>query len=165
MKNNEMLVEEEREKLMQNVLRRLRILFRIIQSHSRVVEKKYGMSSAKLWMLWEIFNNPGLKVSELADALIIHASTCSNLLDKLQQDDLIRRDRNVNDQRTVRVYLTDKGNRLLEHGPPPARGRLSEGLLRLSERNLLELDESLGNLVAAIQSIEDGVGMMPMGEK
>jgi DNA-binding MarR family transcriptional regulator len=156
---------EEREKLTQNILRCLRILFRTIQNHSKVVEKECGMSSAKLWMLWEIFNNPGLKVSELAGALIIHTSTCSNLLDKLQEAGLVRRDRVGVDQRTVSVFLTNKGKELLEIAPRPAQGKLSEGLSHLSGHYLHELDEGLDNLVATIHSIDNEAGMMPLTGK
>ncbi|MDW7771998.1 MAG: MarR family transcriptional regulator [Desulfobulbaceae bacterium] len=123
------------------------------------------MSSAKLWMLWEIFNNPGLKVSQLADALIIHASTCSNLLDKLQEAGLVRRKRTNNDQRTVRVFLTEKGTQLLACAPRPAQGRLSEGLSRLPGQYLHELEEGLASLVVMIESIDSTGGMMPMTEK
>lgn len=165
MKNMDMLPEEELEVMRQNILRRLRMLFRTIQNHSRVVEKACGMSSAKLWMMWEIMNNPGLKVSELADALIIHASTCSNLLDKLQASGLVRRDRDESDQRTVRVYLTDEGKKMLAQAPRPARGRVSEGLSRLSGAHLRELDDGLANLVSTIESLDDEAGMLPLTEK
>jgi len=160
-----MLIEEERAKQSQNILRCLRILFRAIQNHSRIVEKECGMSSAKLLMMWEIFNNQGLKVSELADALIIHASTCSNLLDKLQDGGLVRRDRTGRDQRTVRVFLTEKGTQLLANAPLPAQGRLSEGLDRLPGSYLHDLEQGLVNLVYMLESIDSEAGMMPMTEK
>jgi DNA-binding MarR family transcriptional regulator len=164
-KKDDMFPEEDRSQLAHNILRGLRIVFRTVQNHSRVVEKECGMSSAKLWMLWEIFNNPGLKVSELADALVIHASTCSNLLDKLQDAGLVRRDRTGRDQRTVRVFLTDKGTQLLATAPRPAQGLLSEGLDRLPGDYLQELDHGLAKLVFMLESISSEAGMMMMTEK
>lgn len=164
-KNENILVKEERAELSQNILRCLRILFRTIQNHSRAVEKESGMSSAKLLMMWEIFNNQGLKVSELADALIIHASTCSNLLDKLQDAGLVRRDRTGRDQRTVRVFLTEKGTQALANAPRPAQGRLSDGLDRLPDSYLHALDQGLVNLVDMLESIDSEAGQVPMTEK
>jgi len=76
---------DKRAQSIQSVIRHLRVIFRTIQAHSKYVEKACGLSSAKLWMLHEIYNNPGLKVSQLARALTIHPSTCSNMLDKLER--------------------------------------------------------------------------------
>ncbi|MBE0582269.1 MAG: MarR family transcriptional regulator, partial [Desulfofustis sp.] len=91
----------------QEITRHLRILFRTIQAHAKQVETTCGLSGAKLWMLYEINGTPGIKVSELATALTIHPSTCSNMLDKLEQQGLISRDRSDRDQRTVHLSLTE----------------------------------------------------------
>ena len=66
----------------QTILKDFRIIFRSVQDHSRWVEKESGLSAAQLWMIWELFNEPGLTVSALAKVLSIHQSTCSNLLDR-----------------------------------------------------------------------------------
>ncbi len=42
----------------QKVTQHLRILIRAVQAHSRFVEKTCGLSSAKLWMLYEIYTHP-----------------------------------------------------------------------------------------------------------
>lgn len=160
-----MIREMNRAQLTQNILRCLRIVFRATQNHSRVVEKQCGMSSAKLWMLWEIYNNPGLKVSQLADALVIHASTCSNLLDKLQEAGLVRRKRAGKDQRAVMVYLTAEGKSLLAHAPGPPQGMVSQGLTHMPVKNLSELDHGLNSLVDALESIDREAGMVPLTEK
>ena len=115
---------EIRRVLFQAVLKNLRIIFRSVQTYSRWVEKESGISAAQLWMLWELHNEPGLTVSRLANVLSIHQSTCSNMLDKLQQKGLICRNRNSSDQRVVRLYLTASGSELLAKAPRPAQGPL-----------------------------------------
>ncbi len=93
----------------QTILKDFRIIFRSVQAHSRWVEKESGLSAAQLWMMWELFNEPGLTVSGLAKVLSIHQSTCSNMLDKIQKKELVYRERCTADQRIVRLYLTEKG--------------------------------------------------------
>lgn len=153
-----------RTEIAQNILRSLRIIYRSVQAHSRRVEKQCGLSGAKLWMMWEIFNCPGIRVSELAAALTIQASTCSNLLVKLQELGLVRRERSDSDQRTVRVYLTEKGARLLSGAPRPPQGYLQEGLSRMPENRLRDLDAGLGQLVSTFAAKDDAAGMMPLME-
>jgi DNA-binding MarR family transcriptional regulator len=156
---------EQRPRLSQNILQSLRIIFRTIQAHARTVEKQCGLSSAQLWMMWEIYSHPGMKVSELAEALSIHTSTCSNLLDKLQGKNLVRRERTDPDQRTVRIYLTGHGERLLSEAPGPPQGTLQEGLSRLPDKYLLDLEMCLEKLVVLLRAKDEEAGMIPISEE
>lgn len=104
------------------ITKQLRILFRAIQAHSRKVETTCGLSSAQLWMLYEVSLSYGIKVSELASILSIHRSTSSNMLDKLEKRNLISRDRSKSDQRSVHIYITKQGKELLAQAPSPQRG-------------------------------------------
>ncbi|MBU0946188.1 MAG: MarR family transcriptional regulator [Proteobacteria bacterium] len=153
---------EVRQNRMQNITKQLRILFRTIQSHSKTVERQCGLSSAKLWMMWELFANPGLKVSELAKALTIHPSTCSNMLDQLEGKGLLRRDRSKTDQRAVHLFLTDEGTKLLAMAPRPVQGALSKALGQLSDTHLSSLEDSLNKLMEAMQVKDEDAGMIPI---
>ncbi|MDJ0621907.1 MAG: MarR family transcriptional regulator [Desulfocapsaceae bacterium] len=130
-----------------NTTQYFRIILRAMQAHSRFVEKQYGLSSAKLWMLRELHTNPGIKVSRLAAALAIHPSTCSNMLDKLEEKGFLYRERSRTDQRAVHLTLTEKGTHLLENAPQPAQDDISQALEQLSDESLACLTESLGELV------------------
>jgi len=155
-------VIQERSQKTQNILKSLRIIFRSIQTHSRQVEKESGVSSAQLWMMWEIFNIPGMKVKELAAALSIHQSTCSNILDKLQQKGMIKRERSGPDQRVVHLHLTEKGTGLLAKAPRPAQGAIADVLFRLPDEVLVNMDASLAHLVGALQVTEKDAALQPM---
>jgi DNA-binding MarR family transcriptional regulator len=149
----------------QSILKDLRIIFRSAQAHSRWVEKKSGLSSAQLWMMWELFNEPGLTVSGLAKALSIHQSTCSNMLDKIQNKELVYRERSSTDQRVVRLYLTKKGSNLLAKAPRPAQGALADVLLRLPDDVLCRLESGLNQFVNALKVVDDKAGMLPFTEE
>ena len=155
-------VAQERSHKAQNILKSLRIVFRSIQSHSRLVEKESGVSSAQLWMMWEIFNAPGMKVTELAVVLSIHQSTCSNILDKLQQKGLVRRERSGPDQRVVHLHLTEKGTKLLAKAPRPAQGAIADVLQKLPDEVLAKMDASLSDLVGALHVTEKDAELKPL---
>lgn len=144
------------------VTQQLRIVFKAMQAHSKTVEKACGLSSAQLWMLYEVAQTPGLKVSQLATLLSIHASTCSNMLDKLERKDLISRDRSKTDQRSVHLYVTEAGKELLTKAPSPPQGKLSEALERLGEEQLSSLESGLGSLIATLNLKDDKAGLTPI---
>lgn len=148
----------------QTILKNLRIIFRSAQAHSRWVEKESGLSAAQLWMMWELFNEPGLTVSGLAKVLSIHQSTCSNMLDKIQKKNLVYRERSSTDQRVVRLYLTESGTNLLAKAPRPAQGALTDVLFRLPDEVLLELESGLNQFVDALKIVDDKASMMPITE-
>ena len=139
----------------QTIIKQLRILFRAVQAHSRSVETACGLSSAQLWMLYEVSLSHGIKVSELASILSIHRSTSSNMLDKLEKKNLIFRDRSKSDQRSVHIYITEQGKELLGQAPSPPQGQLSNTLAKLSSEQLTNLETSLQVFIDAL-NFEDG---------
>lgn len=144
------------------VTQQLRIIFKAIQAHSKRVEKTCGLSSVRLWMLYEISQHPGVTVSELAALLSIHRSTCSNMLDKLEDQGLIYRNRSKTDQRTVRLHITDTGQSILATAPSPPEGKLSSSLHKLSEEQLANLDSGLRDLIDVLHFDDEQAGMTPI---
>jgi len=151
-----------RELMAKAIVQNLRVVLRTIQAHSRWVEKQSGVSGVQLWAMWELFANPGQKVSQLSKTLSIHQSTASNMLDKLEDKVLIRRDRCGPDQRVVRLFLTQKGSELLATAPRPAQGAVQDALKRLSDKDLKALKTGLEALNIQMSVSEDGAAHNPI---
>lgn len=135
---------------MKSVVRSLRRVVQAKQAHSRWVEQQCGVSAAQLWAIWLLQQTPGLRVSDLSQLMSIHQSTASNMLDKLQSKQLIRREREAADQRVVRLHLTAEGERLLEAAPQPAQGHVTRAMQRLSDEQLAVLAGALDTLVESM---------------
>jgi DNA-binding MarR family transcriptional regulator len=148
----------------QTITKQLRILFRAVQAHSRRVETTCGLSSAQLWMLYEVSLSYGIKVSELASILSIHRSTSSNMLDKLEKRNLISRDRSKSDQRSVHIYITEQGKELLAQAPSPPEGQLSNTLAKLTSEQLTNLETSLQIFIDALDFEDVKAGTTPIPE-
>jgi len=125
------------------VLRQFRELFRVSQQHFQRIESHCGVSGAQLWALSELGAAPGLTVSHLARKMSVHLSTSSNLLDKLETQGLVRRERGSADQRTVHVYLTPAGHGVLAKAPQPAEGVIPDALAKMPAQALESLQRDL----------------------
>ena len=123
------------------VVMKFRLIVNSTKRHFKWVETQCGINGAQLWVLWELGQEPGLSVTELAAAMAIHQSTASNLIDRLVRQKLIARKRVSDDQRVVTISLTNAGKRLLGRAPKPARGMLPEALHQLREAELTSLDK------------------------
>lgn len=145
-----------------SVLQRFRVVIRTAQRHSQWIERQSGVTGAQLWAMQELSERPGLRVGELANMMALHQSTASNMIDKLESGELIRKERTAADQRVVRLYLTDKGGDLLLRAPSPARGVLPEALRMLESEELAQLQAALDTLLGQIRDMDEGFGMQPI---
>ena len=125
------------------VLKKFRIIYGSVRQHFREVEKSCGVTGSQLWILQEVARAPDIGVSELANRLSIHQSTCSQLVEKLVTLGLINKERSKEDQRRVGLCLTKEATRILQNAPGPAEGVLPEALNALPESALLSLEVSL----------------------
>ena len=122
-------------------------LVRTVQVSMQNIESEHGLSGSQLWALWQISARPGLRVSDLASVMQVRHSTASNLLDKLEQRALIKRERQTDDTRVVRIYLTQDGQAVMGVLPGPLHGRLRQALQDLPENELLALHHGLSCLI------------------
>ncbi|KIF79915.1 MarR family winged helix-turn-helix transcriptional regulator [Noviherbaspirillum autotrophicum] len=145
-----------------DTLKKLRIVIRAAQRHSAWIEKQCGVAGAQLWLMQELEEMPGLRVGEIADRMAIHQTTVSNLLDALEKRGLVVKTRDPEDQRAVKLALSDEGRKLLESAPKPARGLLPEALRQMEPEQLALLDRGLQELLNSIGMLDDSYGLQPM---
>lgn len=67
------------------------------------------MHRAQATLLCRLFVQEGMTQSEIADQLSVQGATVTNMLQRMEETGLVTRQRDVEDNRLVRVYLTDEG--------------------------------------------------------
>jgi DNA-binding MarR family transcriptional regulator len=155
-------VELSHAHLASTTLKNFRIIFNSVKKHFSEIEELCGVSSSQLWVLWELHKTPGLKVTELAYRLSIHQSTASNLIEKMAKNALISKKREDQDQRVVRLYLTQAGSEVLQKAPDSPRGVLREAIDQLPEADLLLLQQGLESLIGQIKLKDEADAMKPL---
>lgn len=146
------------------VLKKFRIIYGSVRQHFREVEKSCGVTGSQLWVMQEVSRTPGIGVSELAERLSIHQSTCSQLVEKLVGRGLVVKERSREDQRRVGLRLADSAARLVIKAPGPAEGVLPEALGALSPEALALLDESLEMVIRQLQVRDDKLAKKPLSD-
>ena len=138
----------------EDVFAKILTIQRAMQSGMQAMDGNVGMSGSQLSAMWHISAAPGLRVTALAAALCVQHSTASNLLDKLEKRELIRRERNSQDQRVVSVFLTDRGSEIVKKIPGPLHGRLRNALRDLPAGVLINLGEGMAALLARLTVVQ-----------
>ncbi|MGN6246275.1 MAG: MarR family winged helix-turn-helix transcriptional regulator [Motilibacteraceae bacterium] len=92
-----------------------------------------------------------LRMTELADAVLISRSGLTRLVDRLESEGLVRREPCVDDARGLNAVLTDAGyERLRQASSTHLRGVDDYVLSRLSTEELGQLDAILAKLLAPL---------------
>lgn len=145
------------------VLKQFRLIYGSVRQHFREVEHNCGVSGSQLWLLHEIARTPGVGVSELANRLSIHQSTCSQLVDKLETRGLVTKQRKAEDQRRVGLQLTDSAAVVLG-AAPGVEGVLPEALQGLTDETLEQLHASLAQVIAQLTSRDERSAERPLAD-
>ncbi len=64
---------------------------------------------AQLRVLLIVGHDPRMTSGQLAKRLVVRPSTVTGIVDRLERQDLIRRDQDADDRRIVRAFLTRRG--------------------------------------------------------
>lgn len=111
--------------LTDEVLVSLRRIIRATDLHSRRLGKETGLTTPQLVVMRAINERGEQTVSEIAREVSLSQATVTNILNRLEANRLVRRERSREDKRRVNVQLTAKGKRLLLAAPLP----LQEGFV------------------------------------
>jgi DNA-binding MarR family transcriptional regulator len=134
------------------IINGLRRIVRALELFSREVDRDFGLTAPQLWALKALESQGPLTVGELAAHLLVHQSSASLLIKRLERRGLVRRERQQEDRRFVRIELTDRAVAICRHAPAPAQGRLLHSLGRMSPTRLARIRQSVHDLTRAMEA-------------
>lgn len=146
------------------VLKKFRVIFGSVRQHFADIEQRCGISGSQLWILHEIAQTPGIGISEIANRLSIHQSTCSLLVEKITLRGLAKKIRNPDDQRRIGLHLSVRAKNLLKQAPGPAEGILPDAIKTLSEKQLDSLDQILDLLIRGLKVQDTSFADKPLAD-
>lgn len=77
------------------------------------VWEELGLTMSQLRVLFLLYATPGAPAGMVAEALKVRPSTATGVVDRLVKQKLVLRERDADDRRRVRVYLTDWGREVV----------------------------------------------------
>lgn len=130
----------------------LRRIFKAVESYSRTVESRFGITGPQLWALWALGRKAPLSLKELAAGMHLSPSTVVGVVDRLIAKDLVVRETDQVDRRRICLSLSPHGQALIGQAPNPAQDQLIKGLKALTPAQLKTLNQSLGTLVKTMDA-------------
>ena len=115
------------------ILSSIRRIMRAVDIYSRKVVKEYNLTTPQHVCLLTIVEEGPITVTELGRKVLLGQSTVVGILDRLNEKQMIKRDRDTNDRRKVFLTATEEGKRTIAQSPSPLQDKLAGALSRLSE--------------------------------
>lgn len=114
----------------------------------RSLLKELGLTYPQYLAMLALWERDGQTVAEIGNALGLDSGTLSPLLQRIERNGLIRRERSATDERVVRVFVTDDGFEM-EARVTPVRVAV-ESATGLDDAEFAELRKRLHQLSATI---------------
>jgi MarR family 2-MHQ and catechol resistance regulon transcriptional repressor len=123
---------------------------------------KRGLTPTQLGVLEALLHKGAMTHRELGRKVLTSAGNMTDLVDKLERRDLVRRVRDPADRRAVRVELTGPGRAMIEEVFPRHAADIAHAMSGLSGEQLRGLGELLRALGMA--AVPAGGGCVPLEE-
>ncbi|BDU77331.1 MarR family winged helix-turn-helix transcriptional regulator [Mesoterricola sediminis] len=143
---------ETQHELVQACMQDLRLVVKALETYSRSVERRFGLTGPQLWALWELGRSGPCALKDLAARMKLDPSTVVGVVDRLVLKGLVVRNPDPADRRRVSLVPTPRGEALLIAAPHPAQGHLLAGLEALEREQVETLRGALRTLVQVMQA-------------
>jgi DNA-binding MarR family transcriptional regulator len=101
----------------QLVVQNLRRISKAVRRQIAAHAEGLAITVPQLSVLWSLWDEDGVLTSKLIEGTNLDGGTITGVVDRLERKGLVRRERDAEDRRVVRVFLTAKGRKL----EPPLR--------------------------------------------
>jgi DNA-binding MarR family transcriptional regulator len=144
------------------VLEFMRVLWALdhaLQSTSKWMETRLGITGPQRLVIRMIGCFPGISAGALADLLHVHPSTLTGVLHRLAARATIRRGTDPRDSRRALFWLTARGRRIDELRSGTVEAAITRALARGSPRRLAAARGMLGSV--AVELLREVTGAPP----
>jgi MarR family transcriptional regulator, organic hydroperoxide resistance regulator len=127
---------------------RIKLLSQLMARNFQELLEPWGLTPFHWVVLCCLWSEDGLATSAIGEKLQQVGGTLTGVLDRMEERGLIRRDRDRQDRRMVRIWLTDIGKELETILPPVALEFNERVMNGFSAEEQLQLSQLLNRAIA-----------------
>ncbi|WP_212391298.1 MarR family winged helix-turn-helix transcriptional regulator [Sporosarcina beigongshangi] len=111
----------------------LRYIAAIIKQQGRRILSNYTITPPQFIALQWLFEHGDMTIGDLSNKMFLAFSTTTDLVDRMEKNNLVKRVRDEQDRRVVRIHLLSEGERVIEEVIDKRRVYLDEVLADFEE--------------------------------
>ncbi|MEK5523696.1 MarR family transcriptional regulator [Heyndrickxia sporothermodurans] len=121
----------------------LRYIAAIIKQKGRELLSEYTITPPQFVALQWLFEDGDMTIGELSNKMYLAFSTTTDLIDRMEKNELVVRVKDPHDRRVVRIHLLAKGEKMIEEVIQKRQGYLQDILVNFSVDEVIHLKKSL----------------------
>ncbi len=118
--------------IVEDVERLLRTVGQIIKKRGREILSDFEITPPQFDALLILIQNGVLTIGELGEKMYLACSTATDLVDRMERNGLVMRERDALDRRVIRLRVLDRGHQMLAEVMAARKRYLSEVLVKVS---------------------------------
>jgi MarR family transcriptional regulator, organic hydroperoxide resistance regulator len=126
-----------------NVEKELRYISGIIKQKGRELLSDYTITPPQFVALQWLFEDGDMTIGDLSTKMFLACSTTTDLIDRMEKNNLVERVKDTNDRRVVRIHLLDEGKRIIDEVIKKRQRYLEEVLKNFSAEEIQVLQDNL----------------------
>jgi DNA-binding MarR family transcriptional regulator len=130
-----------------DIIDNIRRVFQILNEQSQRIKQETGLTGPQLWAIRVIHEKGPINISDIARRMYLHPTTVLGIIDRLEANGFVSRNRSKEDRRVIWLELTKDGKDLVQSVPEVVKGLLGARLEDITLKDLEEIDEGIGHLV------------------
>jgi MarR family transcriptional regulator, organic hydroperoxide resistance regulator len=124
----------------------MRYISGIIKQKGREILSNYTMTPPQFVALQWLFEEGDMTIGELSNKMFLAFSTTTDLVDRMEKNQLVQRVKDPNDRRVVRIHMLEEGKRLIDEVIKKRQGYLQEVLNEYTTEDIEELKKNFMRL-------------------
>lgn len=129
----------------------LRYIAGIIKQQGRKILSNYTITPPQFIALQWLFEHGDMTIGDLSTKMYLAFSTTTDLVDRMENNNLVKRVRDEQDRRVVRIHLLSEGERIIEEVIEKRRDYLNSVLTDFNDEELQEFSRMLTKLHQEMQ--------------
>ena len=121
----------------------LRYISHLIKQKGREILSNYTITPPQFVALQWLHESGDMTIGDLSTKMYLAFSTTTDLVDRMEKNELVQRVRDEQDRRVVRIHLLPEGERVIQEVISKRQEYLQEILVEFNEK---ELEDLLNNL-------------------
>jgi MarR family transcriptional regulator, organic hydroperoxide resistance regulator len=142
-KNRQHVAEIEKE---------LRYVSSLIKQKGREILSNYKITPPQFVALQWLFEDGDMTIGELSSKMFLAFSTTTDLIDRMERNELVMRVKDEKDRRVVRIHLLEEGGRIIDEVIKKRQHYLADLLRDFSNTEIASLK---GNLTKLHQEMKE----------
>lgn len=121
----------------------LRLVAEIIKQKGREILSQFPITPPQFVALQWLMEHGDMTIGDLSNKMYLACSTTTDLVDRMEKNELVERVKDQTDRRVVRIHLLKKGEEIIYQVIKKRQEYLKEILDNFSEENVAFLEKSL----------------------